>query len=288
MARSIVVGVDGSPESLAAVEWAADEAVARQQPLRLLHAWGYGPAPNASWQAAESQRAWGNHFLDEALTRVRTRQPELEPEADLVPGAAAEVLESSDEETALLVLGSRGAGIVSGFLVGSVALGVVAAARCPVVLVRAAQPVPEGPNEGDVVLGVDLDHRTDALFEFSFEAARVRGSALTVVHAYPAPSPYGVAPGESHAATTSDMFAESYQRLLDALSPWQGKNPDIHVRPIAEAGHATPVLLDAARGASLCVIGRRERTRGPGPRLGAVDYGVMHHAACPVAVVPHA
>lgn len=288
MARPVVVGVDGSPESLTAVEWAAEEAVLRRQPLSLIHVWGCAPSPTASSRAAQDQQNWGESFLREAAHRVETLHPDLELSALLQPGVAAEVLLRVAPEADLLVLGSRGVGRLLGFLVGSVALSVVAAAPRPVVLVRATGPGPEPSGTRDVILGVDLDHRTGDLFEFAYEAARMRQSPLTVIYAYPIPSPYGVAPGESLAVTMPDMFAESYQRLLDALSPWQEKNPDVEVRPIVEPGHAASAVLDAAHEASLCIVGRRLGTHWAGAHLGSVAHGVMHHAACPVAVVPHA
>ncbi|MEW2547460.1 universal stress protein [Streptomyces sp. NPDC047002] len=288
MARSVTVGVDGSQESLSAVEWAAGEAVVRRQALRVVHVWSAAPGPHASPQTADGRRALGQSVLREAVRRAEARFPGLDVRAEQQPGPAADVLLAAARDADLLVLGSRGLGAVAGFLVGSVALSVVAAAPCPVALVRADSPAPDGSDPRDVVLGVDLDHGTDALFAYAFEAARLRDCGLTVVHAYPVPAPYGIAPGESLAATMPDLFAERYERLLDALGPWRGKNPDIDVRPVAEPGHAAPAVLEAARGASLCVIGRRVRARGPGPHLGAVDHGVLHHATCPVVVVPHA
>ncbi|MDX2760384.1 universal stress protein [Streptomyces europaeiscabiei] len=73
----------------------------------------------------------------------------------------------------------------------------------------------------------------------------------------------------------------------DVLRPWQDKFPGVAVTEEALVGDAGAHLVDASRGASLVVVGRRTREGSLGPRLGPVAHEVLWHAVSPVAVVPH-
>ncbi|WP_406264274.1 universal stress protein [Streptomyces sp. NBC_00191] len=69
---------------------------------------------------------------------------------------------------------------------------------------------------------------------------------------------------------------------------WREKYPDVPVTESAAAGSPVPILLRAASGAGLLVVGRQMRERpGSGPQTGPVTQAAIHHARCPVAVVPH-
>ncbi|WP_308188625.1 universal stress protein [Streptomyces sp. MNU89] len=138
MNGTVTAGLDGSPESAAAAEWAAREALLRGVPLRLVHAREKEPhLVQAPFVGVETQHEWAGGIPDEAVAALRERHPELEITADEVTGPPAEVLQGIARTGELLVLGSRGLGGVAGFLVGSVAMATVAHATRPTVLVRA-------------------------------------------------------------------------------------------------------------------------------------------------------
>ncbi len=135
MTRPITAGVDGSQESLAALDWAAREAVRRKLPLRVVHAWRYAEA--LATADRDTQHGWVSEGVREAVRTVSERHPELTVTTDLVEGGPVHALSAVAAEAEMLVLGSRGHGPVVGFLLGSVGQQVIAEATRPVVLVRA-------------------------------------------------------------------------------------------------------------------------------------------------------
>ncbi|HEX5569205.1 MAG TPA: universal stress protein [Streptomyces sp.] len=308
MARTVMVGVDGSRESLAAADWAAREALRRELPLCLVHV--REPDPYASLVSSqEAREQWAGREPRRTADDLAVRYPMLEVTTEQLTGRPAEVLTGAAEQAEVLVLGSRGLGAVAGFLVGSVALSTVARVRCPVVLVRAgtagegARPtgadadppevprpaeIPEDPAPyRDVVLGLELYRPCEELLAFAFDAAARRGAALRVVHGWNPPLVYGLDPIVVDPGLAADLAAESSRVLNDALRPWHGKYPDVEVRARAVIGRPAHHLLEAAADASLVVVGRRNRRSRIGFHIGPVTHAVMHHCAVPVAVVPH-
>ncbi|WP_149181942.1 universal stress protein [Streptomyces sp. TRM49041] len=290
--RTVTAGVDGSPESLAAVSWAAGEAVLRCVPLRLVHVrdWPDTPEIPAAHAALIAERT--DTLLQDAATRAREANPGLVVAAETVTGRAAAALVAETAEsgpTELLVLGSRGLGGLTGFLAGSVGMAVVAAAHRPVVLVRASgggRPGREHGQAGDVVVGEDIFQECDALLGFAFEEAARRDRTLRVVHCWSLPTAYGYVAAVDP-DITDEVGREIAESLTDTLLPWRLKYPAVRVAERAVTGSAGAELVRAAADAGVLVIGRR-RTRLPlGPRLGQVAHAVIHHSDAPVAVVPH-
>ncbi|MCX4767971.1 universal stress protein [Streptomyces sp. NBC_01275] len=301
---AITVGLDGSPESLAAADWAAREAAQREIPLRLLHAgdslgpfyvpFMEVPAPGV----IVAQREWADRVLREAESRLTQRHPGLRITVQQVGEEAVAALLSAAEDTELLVLGSRGLGTMAGFLVGSVALAVVARAERPVVLVRAGERVederlPDAAGDGaittpyrDVVLGLDLENPADAVVEFAFEAARLRAAGLRVVHGWNPAAVYGYG-AVLDSGLDAELAKEARHGLSDVLRPWKDKYPGVEVREQSVVGGAGRHLVHASRDAALVVVGRRRRQTLVGGRIGPVTHGVLQHASAPVAVVPH-
>lgn len=77
------------------------------------------------------------------------------------------------------------------------------------------------------------------------------------------------------------------EALSSTLRPWRDRYPQVEVVSVTVLGGAAPALLDAAARAGLLVVGRRNR-RGPvGPQVGPMTHAAVHHASCPVAVVPY-
>ncbi|MGI5452060.1 universal stress protein [Streptomyces sp. CA-249302] len=299
MLAPVMAGVDGSAESYAAAEWAAHEAVRRDRPLRLVHAWNWHPRRQDGEIATAAQRYLARRSLREAEDRIRRHCPGVRLEDEQVEGPATGALLKAAGQADILVLGSRGLSGFTGFLVGSVALGVVARATRPVVLVRAAEEGTDGhlPDDGtsgsvdtgqrDVVLGIDLGDPCDEVIEFAFEAARSRGARLRAVHAWQQPSAIGLGPGDVALVDPPERAVE-WRGFLDAvLEVWREKYPEVEVVETVTEGRPQSVLVRAASGAGLLVVGRRITERPAGPRTGPVAHAAIHHVGCPVAVVPH-
>ncbi|WP_189183816.1 universal stress protein [Streptomyces albiflavescens] len=295
----VVAGIDGSAESLAAAEWAAREAVRRECPLRLVHAWNWSPrsADGATDNAA--QRHLARRVLHQAEGRVQGAHPGVRLYEEQVEGPATAALLNAAEQAELLVLGSRGLTGLSGFLVGSVALGVVAKATRPVVLVRAGEdqedehlPADDGSTSmrtgyRDVVLGIDLGDPCDEVIEFAFEAARLRHARLRVIHAWQPSSPVSLGPGDIGLVRPPQREGEWEGFLKAVLQIWRDKHPEVDVVESVSEGKASTAVIRAASGASLLVVGRRTTERPVGRRIGPVAHAAIHHVSCPVAVVPH-
>jgi len=104
----VTVGLDGSPESLAAARWAAEEAEKRGLALRLLHAWPLLAPEPADTAAEVDQNYWARRLVHTAQAELRARHPDLTVVGDLVPEDAQEALIRAASESEMLVLGSRG------------------------------------------------------------------------------------------------------------------------------------------------------------------------------------
>ncbi|MFJ9898310.1 universal stress protein [Streptomyces sp. NPDC091280] len=299
MLAPVIVGVDGSEESLAATEWAAREAARRDRPLRLVHARNRQPRQETGEQSPAAQRYLARRSLRQAEERVRRTGLDVRLDDEQVEGPATAALLKSAAEADLLVLGSRGLSGFTGFLVGSVALGVVARAERPVVLVRAGEEAADEhlPGAGggasvltgyrEVVLGIDLADPCDEVIEFAFEEARLRGARLKVVHAWRRLSPLGLAPGEIGLLSEPERAEEWLGFLTAVLQVWREKYPGVEVMETVTQGRPESVLVRAASGAGLLVVGRHLTERPAGPRTGPVAHAAIHHVGCPVAVVPH-
>jgi nucleotide-binding universal stress UspA family protein len=148
MPGTIVVGVDGSAPSLAALRWAAAEAKLRDARLVAVHAWvfippaplaepGLAPIPAGDLAAQlEAQRDGAEAELDAALEEAFPEAPPVEVERKLVEDNAGEALEKESSIADLVVVGSRGRSGIAAALLGSVSKHVADHAACPVVIVK--------------------------------------------------------------------------------------------------------------------------------------------------------
>ncbi|WP_225850451.1 universal stress protein [Streptomyces sp. HPF1205] len=289
----VTVGLDGSPESLAAARWAADEAERRGLTLCLMHAWPMLAPEPAHVPAEVDQNYWARRTVLDARARIRADHPELTVIGNLIPDDACDALVRAASESELTVLGSRGLETVESWFLGDVSLPVVARAERPVVLVRAEAPG-EGPSAagsaegrvGDVVVAVKLRAPCEELLGFAFAAAAARGVPLRAVHGRSVPlrayTPWGV----DH-EVTEEVAGDARRRLADACRPWREKFPQVEIAENVGLESPARAVLRAAGGAALLVLGRRRRRPPLAPRLGPVTQAALHHARCPVAVVPH-
>ncbi|MEW2155974.1 universal stress protein [Streptomyces sp. NPDC007189] len=287
MTRPITAGVDGTEESLAALDWACREAVRRGLALRVVHAWRY--AESLATADRDTQYGWASQGVADAVRAACERHPEAAVSVDVVEGDPVDALVRAGAEAEMLVLGSRGHGAVLGFLLGSAGQQVIAEATGPVVLVRAGdRPAAEAAGR-DVVVGQHGDPEDSAAaLRFAFETAAARGATVRAVRAWTLPPVFAYSPGSLKLLDDAGGL-EPYERqaLAEALRPWRERFPEVPVAEQVEMGSAGQVLLSATERAQLVVVGRRARRGAVGARIGSVAHGVLHHAKCPVAVVPH-
>lgn len=279
----IMVGVDGSQAGLEAVSWATREAEIRGAKLCIVHvmpAWAFKmpeDAPHAD--VGHWMREGARSVLKEALDRAGGEDRHVELESRLLPGDPRRCLIEAADDAELLVVGSHGLGGFRGMLLGSVALGVSGHASCPVAVVRALP----SQDRGELAVGVDGSPRSGAAIGFAFAEAALRGAELRVVHVWKQP----VISGGPEALVVAEELARGERRLTaEALAGWSGQFPDVKVIEQVEHGHPVDVLKAASTKADLLVVGSRGRGDLTGLLLGSVSHSLLHHAACPMVVVP--
>ncbi|MFJ8810558.1 universal stress protein [Streptomyces sp. NPDC102490] len=289
MTRPITAGSDGSEESLAALAWAAREAVRRRAPLHVVHAWRFQEQGAAGAVDREAQERWARDALAEAVGTATERHPDLAVTTDVREGDTVAALLGAAADAETLVLGSRGHGAVVGFLLGSVGQQVIAEATRPVVLVRAGAEAAGEAAGREVVVGQQGEPEDSAdVIGFAFEAAAARGATVRAVRAWTLPTVFTYSPSSMTLADEAGGLEQyEHKALGEALAPWRERFPDVPVVEHVEMGSAGQVLLSVSRNAQLMVVGRRARRTAVGARIGSVAHGVLHHAECPVAVVPH-
>ncbi|WP_405905336.1 universal stress protein [Streptomyces sp. NBC_00828] len=290
MESVVTVGLDGSPESLAAARWAADEAERRGLTLSLLHAWPLLVPEPTRIPAEIDQNYWAKRIVHNARAELQARHPSLSIVDNLVADDAQAALLQAASESEMTVLGSRRLEPVESYFLGDISMSVAARAERPVVLVRAATreegPPPTPDTAGGVVVAVKLHGPCDDLLEFSFAAAAARGVPLRVVHGRSVPLHAHVPWGVDH-DVTEEITQDAQKHLSQALRPWREKFPGVGVADRIRLESPAQAVVRAAEGAGLLVVGRRKQRSALAPRLGPVAHAAIHHARCPVAVVPH-
>lgn len=283
----IVVGVDGSEPSLRAVDWAADEAALRGVPLRLVYAWlweRYEGAALADELGRSSERVRAQDIVETAAARAHRRQADVKVSTGTLSEEPEYALVRESRSASLLVTGTRGRSSVTEALLGSVSLTVAGHAHCPMVLVRGNHDNQVRPRtHGRIVVGVGERPTTPAAVRFAADEARRREAVLDVVRAWRCPAHES----PDHPLLAGEPARMYEQHAVEVLDKALHDVPaDVETSRRAVEGHARNVLADASRGADLLVIGAERRDRHFGLQLGRVAHGVLHHSACPVAIVP--
>lgn len=137
----IVVGVDGSPGSDRAIDFAIEIAARNQVPLVAVHGWrdrssGTTGTGSPAWAKSIERIRTDERLLADALAGWTAKYPEVEIVQESIPVHPARLLADASEHAALVVVGSRGRGGFLGLLLGSVSQSVLHHARCPVAVVR--------------------------------------------------------------------------------------------------------------------------------------------------------
>ncbi|MEU4419234.1 universal stress protein [Actinoplanes sp. NPDC024001] len=284
---AIVVAVDGTEPSRAAVRWAAREAELRKQPLLLTHVldWDWaGTQYDVDGRHFETARRFGESIAVRAAQEAATVASAIEMDTDVLTGDPAAQLIIASEGEDLLVLGSRGRGGFAGLHLGSVSQRVAMHADCPVVVVRGRTDAGKGP----VAVGVDDNGSADRVLEAAFTAARARCTSLTAIRSYlPSVLVYsGHLPPAQVYSPEQDQAERA--NLTTQLAPWREKFPDVPVEILLSHDSAAAVLVGVSRGAQLVVVGSRGHGVIAGTLLGSTGLQLLHHADCPVLIVrPH-
>ena len=280
----ILVAVDGSAESEAAVRWAAEEAAMRHLPITLMHVIvpvvvsypvRYLKADFQRWQEQNAQSV-----LDSATTIAQqATDAELDIRREVRHGGAATELIACSKKSEFTVVGSRGLGAVGAGLLGSVSRGLLHYSTRPVAVIRARDSLPD--RSLPVLVGIDGSPASDAAAALAFEEASLRGVDLVAMHAWSDLSTVmSGGPGQ-------DVYEQEGAEILgERLAGWQEQYPDVKVWQKIVRDRPAHWLLEEAARAQLVVVGSRGRGGFKRLLLGSVSTTVAESSATPVFVVP--
>jgi nucleotide-binding universal stress UspA family protein len=286
----IVVAVDGSPHSDAAVEWAAHESRLRGASVTLVHV--VAPVPDTMADRVARSTVDGCP-ADDANTIVAASEATFlavygQPcDASLrtvvVESPIVAALVDASARARLVVVGSRGHRVLGRLLLGSVSAGLIHRAHCPVAVIPLDEHHGAAHATRAVVLGVDGTAACESAIAFAFDEAARRGADLLAVHAW---SDVGVLPviGSDR---WYDRETSASELLAQCLAGWQEKYPDVRVIRRTVCDVPAHALLFESRCSQLVVVGNRGRGGFAGMHLGAVGCAVVHSSSVPVIVVRH-
>jgi nucleotide-binding universal stress UspA family protein len=286
----IVVGVDGSAGSAAALRWAVREGHVRHWSVCAVLVWDllgqhhvgtadrFDPTYGED-QAREALDAYVADALEPAL-------PDAAVEREVILDLAGPGLLRAAATGDLLAVGARGLGGFRGLLLGSVSEKMLQKATCPVAVIRA-------PDEDDVadtrriVVGLDASATAAEALRWALDEARAHQANIEIVSAWTLPilSGQAFAAAASVAAALEDEARRTIDRAVEAADT-SGLSAPL-IRTVVNGG-AAAAILEVAASADLIVVGSRGLGGLKGVLLGSVSRQVAQHAQCPVLVVPPA
>jgi nucleotide-binding universal stress UspA family protein len=279
----IVVGVDGSAASDAAICWAAHEAVMRNVPLHLVHmfktfvpTFPQIPMPSG---VAEWQEDDGRKVLEQAVKIAADAMPtrhKISITSEVKCSPPVPTLVDLSKEAEMIVVGSNGRGAAGRVLLGSVSSGVVHGAKCPVAVIRAEASYTPRSDQAPVLVGIDCSPASELALAIAFDEASFRGVELAALHAWSDLAVYQL--------PWVDWAAEAERNLAEYLAGWRERYPDVKVNRVVTLDHPSRGLIEESESAQLVVVGSHGRGGVTGLLLGSVSNAVVHSVHTPVIV----
>jgi nucleotide-binding universal stress UspA family protein len=284
-AHEILVAVDGSAPSDAAVRWATRQSLLWTIPLKLVHVVGAPtvtrsllPLPKAT---VKLQDKYGHQIVDNATDLVKCTAKDAGGVADVAgttihQSAVIPTLIEMSQRAQMIVVGSRGHSALRGLLLGSVSTGLVYGAHCPVAVIHDHEPP---AADAPVVVGVDGSPISELATGIAFTEAAKRGVELVAVHAWSDADLWEVP------EVDWDAVAQGKVKLLDKrLSGWCERYPAVTVRRVVVRDQPAVHLAEQAENAQLLVVGSRGRGGFAGMLLGSVSSILAHYVQIPLIV----
>ncbi|MEV6731066.1 MULTISPECIES: universal stress protein [unclassified Streptomyces] len=281
---SVVVGVDGSQSARTAALWAAKEAVRRDRPLHIVFgADTDGRALYLSAETIERVRVNGRELLDDTAKAVSAEYPGLPVTTEFSRADAVDSLHRAGGLHGTIVVGNRGLGGFNSLMLGSVGLDTAAVASTPVIVVRGI----DGAEETGSVLAAVRDEHDLLIARYAAREAELHKASLRLLHVWNVLQSVGeVVSMLDGIDEIAGGHAETLRAVTDVI---REEFPEVDVDAGAEKSISVAgVLVEASRHADLLVMGGR-RVPGPlglAPNLGKTTHSLVHHAHCPVLLIP--
>jgi nucleotide-binding universal stress UspA family protein len=286
MRTELVVGVDGSAASYAAVGWTAQEATIRGLPVRLVHV--VAPTSMSSTEApndtiTHEQEVKARHVIDQARRIVDGVQGEarLKVRVEIRYAGVLATLVDASRDAHMIVVGARGFDGFGWHMLGSVSAGLLHHAHCPVTIVRDPESAGrEIHDDAPVVVGIDGSRASEAATALAFEEASRRRVPLVALHAWSDVGVFPILGMDWH------VYRDEGDEVLgERLAGWQEIYPDVQVHRRLVCDVPARWLVNESDSAQLVVLGSRGRGGFDGLHLGSVSSAVAQSARVPVIVV---
>jgi len=272
----VVVGIDGSRSALEAALWAADEAVSRDIPLRLVYAIDPDIAVGADTQDAARDLATAEIAVRHAFMAVESTDKPVKIEVEILQDRPTRALLDTSRWAAMLCVGSVGLKHSGHGQVGSTAAALAASAHCPVTIVRSHDPHPG--TRGWVVAELDESAAGDGVLQCAMEEARLRKAPLRVLTTWQSRF---TDIHDNHAVADGNRLARA--QLDRRLAQWKKRYPDLDVQAIAVHGNTLSYLTKNASSIELLVVSQ-ERAHGIRELVGPPGYAALNNAHCSVLI----
>jgi len=278
-AQRIVVGVDGSPTSKAALGWAVDECALRGRQLLIVHS----VDPDDPFQTALPTAGpglvdeTGVRLLNACLAYASNRQPRVLVSSQITYERPADALVDLSSDSDLVVVGTRGHNALKASMLGSVSTTLSTHAHCPVAVISHSDEVSADAGPPRVIVGLSAGRSAAAALEFAIDEAARRAASVTVLQGKAAHA------GSVSASTVVRQPVDGeLSRYLEQL---RAEHPEVPISARSTTLEPADALLRLSRCAQLLVIGCHHSDDQWSTRLGPVASSVLHRAPCPVVVV---
>ncbi len=260
--RPVVAGIDGSETAIRAAQWAIDEAVSRDVPLRLVYA---TKAAHPSAQDYESDVRRGKASLRAARTTIDAIDRPVKIETAIVAGPPGGAFVEESRDADLICVGSVGIGRYAQAILGSTAAELAEKSHCAVAIIRPRHDEESRSDISWIVVAINDEPDNEAVVKRAMEEATLRHAPLLAI-------------GEHHAIRGS-------RDGLDAeVDNWRRCYPGVHIYPVADQTDVATFLRRHDERVQLAVIGGSEADQ-LARIVGPPGHPLFHHSECSVLVV---
>ncbi|EID10966.1 hypothetical protein MXEN_17493 [Mycobacterium xenopi RIVM700367] len=262
----VVVGIDGSEAAIRAAEWAVEEAIGRDSPLRLVYVTQNRQAPRGPAQTLPPEKEYAEQALREACAVVKKTGKPITIDTAVISNGIGSALIAESVSAAMICVGSVGIGRVASKIIGSTAMALAEHAHCPVAIIRTGTDAPP-MGGGYVAMVVDDQPDNDEVVRWAMEEARLRKAPVLALGVW-----------------RWALFELPYEGLYRRLDDWLRRYPDVRVEIAATRSNVAKYLEGRIGTVQLIVIGSQDANKVP-QLVGPHSPPILAHPDCSVLVV---